>query len=184
MLEKSVDKHPPYPYVEKGFWASRRRYLVKMGVVAIAIVGIGAAFVSRYHIGLDTQEIKCIGNYTFFLVDRGNKTLERDAIYAFEANNVQPYFADGTQMVKILKGLPGDHVAITDRGEVIINGETVASNMALLMDLGGDISQFTGETVLEEGQYWFMGESAFSFDSRYWGTVEEEQVIGRSYPLI
>lgn len=168
----------------KGFWRARRPVLLKMAIFASAITLAGYAFTARYHIGLDTQEVKCIGNYSFFLVDRDNTELERGGIYAFEARRVAPYFAEGTQMVKVLLGLPGDHVAIGEDGDIIINGERVASGLPLAEDLGIDPSSFMGETVLQEGHYWFMGESGVSFDSRYWGTVEEEQVIGRAYPII
>ncbi|MDV5555438.1 S26 family signal peptidase [Enterobacter hormaechei] len=27
------------------------------------------------------------------------------------------------------------------------------------------------------------GQKPFSFDSRYWGTVKNDQIIGRAYPL-
>lgn len=168
----------------KSFWKMRRRLFLKMAVTAAVITVAGYAFTTRYHIGLDTQEVKCIGNYSFFLVDRGNTTLERGSIYAFEARGVAPYFKEGTQMVKILLGVPGDHVAITENSVVKVNGEEVATGLALAEDLGVDSAAFMGETVLQEGQYWFMGESNVSFDSRYWGTVQEEQVIGRAYPLI
>jgi len=168
----------------QGFWRARRKFLVKMAITAVAIIMAIYAFTSRYHIGLDTQEVKCIGNYSFFLVDRGDLGLEKGNLYAFEARRVAPYFDEGTQMVKILLGVPGDHVAITEDANVIVNGEQVATGLALAKDLDIDPSTFMGETVLEEGHYWFMGESSVSFDSRYWGTVLEEQVIGRAYPLI
>tara|TARA_R110002051_G_scaffold325827_2_gene431772 strand:- start:2629 stop:3192 length:564 start_codon:yes stop_codon:yes gene_type:complete len=168
----------------KSFWKMRRPLLIKMAVTAAVITAAGYAFTVRYHIGLDTQEVKCIGNYSFFLVDRHNTTLERGSIYAFEARGVAPYFDEGTHMVKILLGVPGDHVAITEDAVIMVNGEEVATGLALAEDLGVDPAAFMGETVLKEGHYWFMGESGVSFDSRYWGTVHEEQVIGRAYPLI
>lgn len=169
---------------DQGYWRQRRKLLIKMAVYATTLTVAGFAFTARYHVGLDTQEVKCIGNYTFFLVDRGNTVLERGGIYSFEARGVAPYFAEGTQMVKVLLGVPGDHIAINEDAQVTINGERVASGLPLSEDLGADPSNFMGEMVLQEGHYWFMGESGVSFDSRYWGTVEEEQIIGRAYPII
>lgn len=159
-------------------------FLIKMAGVASIIVIAGAAFTSRYHLGYDSQEVKCIGNYSFFLVDRKDTQLTRGNIYAFSAEGVEPYFDDGTQFVKILVGLPGDHIQITDDERVLVNGEDVGGGLILAEDLGLTTDGFVGEAVLEEGHYWFMGETPYSFDSRYWGTVTEEQIIGKARPLI
>ncbi|MDX7527058.1 S26 family signal peptidase, partial [Enterobacter hormaechei] len=32
-------------------------------------------------------------------------------------------------------------------------------------------------------EYWFSGEAATSFDSRYWNSVKREQIVGRAWPL-
>ncbi|MEK6165195.1 hypothetical protein WI664_08120 [Vibrio cholerae] len=44
----------------------------------------GAAFASRYRIGIDPQQEKCLPGYTFFLIDLNDQTLERGAVYAFK----------------------------------------------------------------------------------------------------
>ncbi|WP_444679545.1 signal peptidase I [Halomonas sp. E19] len=163
---------------------STPRFVAKMGVVATLIFATGYAFVSRYHFGIDSQEVKCIGDYSLFLVDRHDKDLQRGNIYAFSAQGVEPYFDEGTQMVKILRGLPGDHVRITESGDVFVNDELVGEGLILAEEVGANPADFAGETILEEGSYWFMGETPYSFDSRYWGTVSEEQIIGQARPII
>lgn len=163
---------------------STQRFVAKMGVVAALILTTGYTFASRYHFGLDTQEVKCIGDYSLFLVDRKDRDLQRGNIYAFSAQGVEPYFDEGTQMVKILRGVPGDHVRITEQGDVFVNDELVGEGLILAEEIGGTPADFAGETVLDEGTYWFMGETPYSFDSRYWGTVSEEQIIGQARPII
>jgi len=65
-----------------------------------------------------------------------------------------------------------------------VNDELVGEGLILAEEIGGTPADFAGETVLDEGTYWFMGETPYSFDSRYWGTVSEEQIIGQARPII
>lgn len=159
------------------------RFLLKLAATAALIIAAGMAFTSRYHLGIDTQQVKCIPGVTFYLVDKKDTVLERNAIYAFSAKGLAPFFDDGTEVVKYLRGLPGDHIEITSDEAVIINGAEVASGLVLAGALHRDPADFRGKTKLAENAYWFMGESAMSFDSRYWGSVSKEQIIGRAYPL-
>ncbi|PXX95833.1 S26 family signal peptidase [Halomonas sp. LBP4] len=163
---------------------STPRFVAKMGVVAALILTTGYTFASRYHFGLDTQEVKCIGDYSLFLVDRHDRDLQPGNIYAFSAQGVEPYFEEGTQMVKILRGVPGDHIRVTEQGDVFVNDKLIGQGLILAEEVGGTPADFAGETVLDEGAYWFMGETPYSFDSRYWGTVSEEQIIGQARPII
>lgn len=91
-------------FVKKESW---KRFGVKAGVTLVVLWAAGAAFASRYRIGIDPQQEKCLPGYTFFLIDLNDQTLERGAVYAFQAKNMQPFYKDGTRMVKILTGMPG-----------------------------------------------------------------------------
>jgi len=42
---------------------------------------------------------------------------------------------------------------------------------------------FLRDDVVPPGHLWMMGATADSFDSRYWGFLHEQQVIGRAYAL-
>lgn len=98
-------------FVKKESW---KRFGVKAGVTLVVLWAAGAAFASRYRIGIDPQQEKCLPGYTFFLIDLNDQTLERGAVYAFQAKNMQPFYKDGTRMVKILTGMPGDKVEINE----------------------------------------------------------------------
>ncbi|NUV15789.1 hypothetical protein MS6201_A00083 (plasmid) [Escherichia coli] len=89
-------------FVKKESW---KRFGVKAGVTLVVLWAAGAAFASRYRIGIDPQQEKCLPGYTFFLIDLNDQTLERGAVYAFQAKNMQPFYKDGTRMVKILTGM-------------------------------------------------------------------------------
>ncbi len=61
-------------FVKKESW---KRFGVKAGVTLLVLWAAGAAFASRYRIGIDPQQEKCLPGYTFFLIDLNDQTLER-----------------------------------------------------------------------------------------------------------
>ena len=166
--------------VKKESWP---RFIVKSGVVLVLIITAGLAFADRYRIGIDRQLVKCIPGYTFYLIDTKDTELKRDAIYSFSAEGLEPVYEDGTLMVKYLRGKPGDHVEISKEKNVYVNGEYHGYGLKHAEKLGQPEEAFFGEATLGEDSYWFMGTSSESFDSRYWGTVKHDQIIGRAYPL-
>lgn len=167
-------------FVKKESW---RRFGLKAGVTLLILWGAGVAFADRYRIGIDPQQEKCLPGYTFFLIDLKDKSLKKGAIYAFSAKNMEPFYKNGTRMVKILTGMPGDMVQIDDKWKITVNGDVVGEGLQLARNLNLPESHFYGSSTLKDGNYWFMGKSHFSFDSRYWGTVKDDQIIGRAYPL-
>jgi len=166
--------------VKKQAW---KVYLPKLASVGLFILLGGGAFMSRYRIGIDSQIDRCIPNYSVYLIDLKNQNIEKDKIYAFKANGLQPLFKDGTWMVKYLRAIPGDVVEVDPQMDVKVNDRTLASGLPLIMKIGGTEKSFVGKKKLMDDQYWVMGSSYTSFDSRYWETIKQEQIIGRAYPI-
>lgn len=87
--------------------------------------------------------------------------------------------------IKRLAGIPGDKLEIRPP-ELYINGELAkGSGFARVMSQEGYHTGYTGggtqNVTLPEGKYWAMGDnSANSSDSRVWGTVPEENIVGRA----
>jgi conjugal transfer pilin signal peptidase TrbI len=159
------------------------RFCAKAGLALLVIWVAGTAFASRYRIGVDEQVVKCIPGYSVYLIDKKDKELTRGATYVFSARGLQPFYADGTEMVKYLRGLPGDRVEIRELGNIYINDDYMGYGLVHAEAMNRRPDSFVGNAVLEPGNYWFMGTSNQSFDSRYWGTVRDDQIIGRAYPL-
>lgn len=166
---------------------SRSRFLIKSlllsGVIAGVVGGAGTLLAERYSIGVDPQQSRCLG-YRVFLIDKSDKTPERGAIFTFKALGTQPYFPNGTWLTKIIDGMPGDRVQVA-HGGVVINGTQVptADGLYLAETLNNPESRFTRDEYLATDKYWFSGRTKDSFDSRYWGTVDQSQLVGRAYPL-
>lgn len=159
------------------------RFAIKAVITVALIVGLGFGFTSRFRIGIDSQVIKCIPGITFYIVDLKSTHLERGNVYAFKSYGTQPFFTDGRLMVKYLRGVPGDDVRIDNDQSIYVNNEQQGWSLYLADRLSKPIEAFTGKKTLNTGEYWFMGLSDVSFDSRYWGTVSNEQVVGQAYPL-
>ena len=120
---------------------------------------------------------------------------------------------DGIRLVKRVIGLPGDTVELRNN-VLVINGQSVAYQPIaeeLLRDLAPAdrasrvfaTEQLPGQTHavagtpaapamrsfasvrVPEGKYFMMGDNRDdSFDSRYWGTVDRKQIIGRATAVV
>ncbi len=79
-----------------------------------------------------------------------------------------------TFYIKRIVGLPGDRVKI-DGGAVFINGQKIAEPYL------DESVQTLGDSnlALEENHYFVMGDNRYhSFDSRSWGPLNEENIVG------
>ncbi|MGK9458255.1 S26 family signal peptidase [Enterobacter ludwigii] len=96
----------------------------------------------------------------------------------FAPSLMQPY----GKGLKIVDGIAGDTVSV-DPEETAINGSMVGEGLALAAESGHTEQELTRSGVVPNGRLWMMGRTRYSFDSRYWGSLDESQIIGRAYPL-
>ena len=109
--------------------------------------------------------------------------------------------------VKRVIGMPGDHIRLENR-HVFVNGSLFSEDYVRFKELRSDLyrdnfprsnvvplqvdarwwlrlprQMENGELVVPAGQYFVLGDNRDkSFDSRYWGFVPRENIIGR--PLV
>lgn len=173
-----------------------------MFMLVLGTVTLIHGFRENFRLGIDLQEVKCL-EHSVYLINLNEKELIPGNTYAFKSDKrLEPIFDNNTTMVKLLVGMEGDKVEVYQdyerandgqlvrkgEAEVRINGDTVATGLAYLFKPGvhfdRPFTDFLGSKVLGENEYWFTGTLPFSFDSRYWGTVKKEQIIGRAYAII
>ena len=84
--------------------------------------------------------------------------------------------------IKRIIGLPGEKIVISD-GKVTVyskdfpKGKTLDESDYLPP---GHLTPGTFETILEQGQYFVSGDNRqASFDSRRWGALDREYIVGR-----
>ncbi len=160
----------------------------KFSAKAMIVLGImflsAAAFFTRFTFAADPQSVRCIPNHSFYLVDKFDTEVERDGLFAFRSKDLKPIYEKGTKMIKFLRAMPGDTVEIDKNNHIYINKQLYATGLMWAQEkLGQPDSYFQGKSTLAENQYWFLGASEKSFDSRYWGAVNHEDIIGRVYPI-
>lgn len=171
---------PPLP--NKKITLPPKAFLAKMALLGVIIIAAWAYVADRYRFGVDNQDITCLPG-RHYLIDRYDRTPpEKGKIYAFYSKSIPPYYTENTIMVKILIGLPGDKVKI-ENDTVFINDEPVAKGLVHAKALGKSNRDFWGKGTLGPNQYWFIGTNPRSFDSRYWGSIGWERVLGRAHHI-
>ena len=115
------------------------------------------------------------------------KNLERGEVVIFQHPNIEQRHP----LIKRVVGLPGETIRIAG-GNVYINGEKldetyIESDNPTEETTGGIVEEGVGYDI-DENSYFMMGDNRQnSTDSRYFGAVKKEKIIGRSlliyYPV-
>ena len=165
--------------------AAQRAWRILFAIPLLwGVVSGGHALTSRYSIGIDDQKDLCLkGNHRLFLIDHWDRTFQKEDLIAFKADNrMTPFFSLETTFIKRVKGVEGDEVG--KRGEILtVNGQKVGEGFPLTNHPG--VTQVIDQRPfrVQPLTYWAMGDQPKSFDSRYWGVVFSQQVVGKAYVL-
>ena len=82
--------------------------------------------------------------------------------------------------IKRIIGLPGETVEIKN-GRILVSGKVLDESVYLPEDILTDGKGFT-KITLGKDQYFVLGDNrTFSSDSRLWGVLEKDKIIGRAY---
>lgn len=85
--------------------------------------------------------------------------------------------------IKRIIGVAGDAILVKD-GDVYVNGQKLDQHAYLKSDVKTYGGSFLGEAqtiTIPKDQYFVMGDNRpYSSDSREWGFVKKEEIIGRS----
>lgn len=136
---------------------------------------------ANYMFGIDSQVTKCIDGTVFFVKYSGRHLVARDDLIALVARNAEPVIHDGTLLAKYIRGVPGDTVTVTPDEKILVNGKEVGKGLPHLDGVSAEKRRkFYGTRVLGKDEFWVMGTNPVSFDSRYYGPVQRNQIRGKA----
>lgn len=161
---------------------AHRRQVARFCFVTAALLLPGGYAASRYGLAIDPQVVRCLPDVRAVLIDRWQPPTAHGELVVFEAQGLEPAFADGTLLVKRLAGLPGDRIDVTAKG-VRVNGQLLAEGLALAGKLGHDPADFTRHYRVPQGQFLALGSDPSSLDGRYYGPLPQDRIRGRARVL-
>ena len=133
-------------------------------------------------IGIDMQEVRCLP-WRVYLLKLGRPTeFTRGAYVAFKPRNglMGPKF-EGRLVGKMIAGLPGDELVVS-HDEAAVNGRPVG-RLVLLPKLAAKPGSYDRRVTVPEGKILVLGTDPRSYDGRYWGFLDQNDVIGSVRPL-
>jgi len=153
--------------------------IVKFALIAIVIVLPIRLFIAQPFIVSGTSMDPTFESGEYIIVDelsyRFNDPKRGDVVIFKFPEDMTKYF------IKRIIGLPGETVIVSENSVTIKNDEDpdgVALEEPYLGSVGG-----TGTTItLGDDEYFVMGDNRRdSYDSRYWGAMPREDVVGRAF---
>ncbi|MFE8034503.1 signal peptidase I [Thiohalocapsa marina] len=161
------------------------RFALRALLVLTLLLGSGAYLCDRFRIGIDDQAALCLPPYRWYLIDTHARAIAQGELLAFAATEAMaPYFTPGQTVIKRAAGVAGDRIQVTAITTLVNGVPQPQSALALAKTLGERPAAFSREGfIVPDDQLWVMGETRDSFDSRYWGALPMERVIGRAYAL-
>ncbi|TDB42686.1 S26 family signal peptidase [Photorhabdus luminescens] len=162
-------------YRQKRPW---KKHIFLLFLVGAVSAPISYYLLHRFEIGIDPQNNQCLPPYRIYLVDKYDKAPVKGKPFAFVSEYIRPY----GKGIKMIDGVAGDTINVTPE-ETTVNGFMIGEGLELAKESGHTKEELTRTGVIPEGRIWLMGRTKISFDSRYWGTIPESQILGRAYPI-
>lgn len=88
-------------------------------------------------------------------------------------------------LIKRVVAVPGDVVVVQENGFLLVNNKVIPNSRALREDMQGASlgPYFGGRVELKPSEYLLMGDTSKSFDGRYFGPVEQHQILAVLQPI-
>jgi len=134
-------------------------------------------------IAFDPNDEKCLPDvHLSLLVKEKAPRLERGDLAFWKPAGALSYVKQ-EYVLKRVSGVGGDRLEIRN-GVVMINGEVVVTGMPLLDERKVNTQAFDRDLIIPAGALFMTGTHPRSNDSRYWGFLNVNDVIGKGYKLL
>lgn len=139
----------------------------------------GKALIS---ISYDPHEVNCLPELHLALLVHIKPESVAHGDYVFwKAYGPLSYVKEDFVLKKVA-GLPGDKLQISNQ-QVFINGAIVANGFGNAILYAKKPKEFEKEEVIPAAHYFVIGTNVLSNDSRYWGYLPKEQIVGKGYRI-
>lgn len=164
---------------KNNYWEQSKGMLLLMLMILLSV----GYFSARYTFAYNGAISDCL-NSRFFLVDTWTKEIKRGELAAFVNQNDTRLFKKGGKWIKMVAAKGGDNVRVTYDNLKVNDSITYNVNLwYTLSKLGMEMSEIKQDIHLEPNQLFMIGETSTSYDSRYWGPIEQTDVFGRAYAI-
>lgn len=150
-------------------------------IAGLAMWGTVALVAGRYEVAFDHQSDRCLP-WKVFLIDRSDRTPRRFALMAFRSRGIR-FFKDGLLFTKYVAGVPGDVMDVRVDATRVAGISWGPINTDYAKTLNKTAAAFTRAVPISAGHVAMLTGSPHSYDSRYWGLVDQAQLVGRAVPL-
>ena len=169
------------PKNNRSLLKSRKVWLASCLLLAsISIAMATKAVTLPFNFAVQSFNENCLDAKLIFM-SYGKKTIERGSWVIFKPFGMLSYVKD-PHIVKIASGLPGDHLKIVD-GNTYINDKLVATGLPDAPIVKKTPKELERDEIIPQGKYFITATHPLSFDSRYWGYLDESQIEGKGYRL-
>lgn len=152
----------------------RRVALASMGLILVC----GAISIVPYRLLHDPVDKSCLP-WSWYLLHVADDSLPvRGELVTYRAKGMSPYFEDGVMITKMVLGIPGDVVEVTNTNIIGPNQKVCCLNPAILKKLGLKSSDVIRSYRLKPNEYFLVGTSLNAYDSRYIGPIQGTQIAG------
>lgn len=162
-----------------GVFSNRTGMLVSAAwVLVLTIIALEASMTMLgISIGINPTESQ---PYRLFLILK-KRPFDRGDLVSFRFPGSE-YYAEGSFFVKEVHGKPGDHLEIRKDRTVWLNGRFLDTVRATDSQ-GKAVKPFLFDGPIPEGHYFMYAPAQNSYDSRYYGLIGKERIVGKAIPL-
>lgn len=162
-----------------GIFSNRSKKLVSAAwILVLAIIGLEASMaLFGISVGINPTESQ---PYRLFLILK-KRPFDRGDLVSFRFPGSK-YYAENSIFVKEVRGMPGDHLEMRNDRTVWLNGRFLDTVRATDSQ-GRAVEPLHFDGPIPEGHYFMYASAPNSYDSRYYGLIGKEQILGKAIPL-
>lgn len=148
----------------------------------LAVAGIESTK-GQWAFATDVQKYYRCLPFDWYLVTKLDELFvpTRGDLVQFEAPKYVERFTETFQIIKIVAGVEGDTWRI-ENDRLYVNGE-LWGDLHLLEAIGQTEGSLDGEGVVPTGHVYVLGTNPSSYDSRYWGSLDVQQIKGKAHVI-